>query len=181
MSAICKDVQSSCRSLVSRKCVPHFLCTSSFSFLNFSLFSQNFILFTCSYYHMQWTQEGFLFGTVRLWFFVCVWNILGWTDLRQIHTEDVFGPSLQWVWRSRSKVRDKKTAFSALSVACTWFMFSKTSLASSFIHVSHHVWHTAATRPVSCQKSRFLACVPCPVIILAGTPVVLFSSVTSCW
>jgi len=24
------------------------------------------------------------------------WN--RWTDVRQIHTEDVFGPSLGWVW-----------------------------------------------------------------------------------
>ena len=34
-----------------------------------------------------------------------------WTDLRPIHREDVIGPSLGWVWTSRSKVkvtRDKK-------------------------------------------------------------------------
>jgi len=38
-----------------------------------------------------------------------------------IHTEDVFGPSLGWVWRSKSKVkvaRNKKRHFSALSAAC---------------------------------------------------------------
>jgi len=28
-----------------------------------------------------------------------------WTDLRQIHTEDMFGPLLGWVWMSRSKVK----------------------------------------------------------------------------
>jgi len=35
------------------------------------------------------------------------------TDLRQIHTEDVFGTSLGRVWRSRSKVKVTrgKTAF----------------------------------------------------------------------
>jgi len=43
-----------------------------------------------------------------------------WTDLHQLHTQYVFGPSLGRVWRSRSKVkvtRDKKWHFSALSVA----------------------------------------------------------------
>ena len=49
---------------------------------------------------------------------VCVWNISRncWTDLRQIHTEDVFGPSLGWVWRSKS-----------ISAAWVRFMFGKTS------------------------------------------------------
>jgi len=28
-----------------------------------------------------------------------------WTDLRQIHKEDMFGPSLGQVWRSRSEVK----------------------------------------------------------------------------
>jgi len=46
--------------------------------------------------------------------------------LRQIHTEDMFGPSLGRVWRSRSKdkvVRDKTWHFWALLAACVWFMF----------------------------------------------------------
>jgi len=41
---------------------------------------------------------------------VCVWNISGTAeraDLRHIHTEDVFGPLLGWVWRSRLKVKDQ--------------------------------------------------------------------------
>jgi len=55
-----------------------------------------------------------------------------WTDLRQIHTEDVFGPSLGRVWRS-IKVKGQghqvqKRQFSALSVACMRFVFGKTSL-----------------------------------------------------
>jgi len=65
-------------------------------------------------------------------------NYLGnrWTDLRQIHTEAVFGPSLGHVWRSRSKVKgqghqEQKQHFSTLSAACVRFMFGKTSLASS--------------------------------------------------
>jgi len=56
-------------------------------------------------------------------------------DLHQIHMEDVFGPSLRWVWMLRSKVkvtRDKKRHFSALSAACMQFMFGKTSSASCF-------------------------------------------------
>jgi len=49
-----------------------------------------------------------------------------WKDLCQIHTEDVFGPSLGWVWRSRSKVkvtRNKKMTFFGVSVVCVQFMF----------------------------------------------------------
>ena len=70
-------------------------------------------------------------------FFVCVWNISGnrWTDLRQIHTEDVFCPSLRRVWRSTSKVkvtREKMAFFGPFGgLACRWFRFGKTSLASS--------------------------------------------------
>ena len=74
-------------------------------------------------------------------FFVSVWNILG-TDLCQIHTEDMFGPSLGQVWRSRSRsnvkvTSDKKRHFLALLAACVRFMFVKISLASSF-HLSLH-------------------------------------------
>jgi len=54
-----------------------------------------------------------------------------WTNLRQIHTKDVFGPSLGRVWRSRSRSPGTNTAFLALSAACVRFMFGKTSLASS--------------------------------------------------
>jgi len=57
-----------------------------------------------------------------------------WKDLCRIHTEDVFGPSLRWVWRwsqSLSSPGTKKRHFSALSAACVQFMFGKTSLASS--------------------------------------------------
>ena len=51
--------------------------------------------------------------------FLFVYENLGnrWTDLRQIHREDVFGPSLGRVWRSRS-----------ISAACVQFMFVITSL-----------------------------------------------------
>jgi len=60
----------------------------------------------------------------------------GWTNLRQIHKEGVFGPSLGRVWRSRSNVKGQghqgqKNAFSTLSATCVRFMFCKTSLASS--------------------------------------------------
>jgi len=50
-----------------------------------------------------------------------------WTDLQQIHTDDMFGTSLGWVWRSRSKVkitRHKKRhffgPFSGLRAVCAW-------------------------------------------------------------
>jgi len=39
-------------------------------------------------------------------FFVCMKYLRNrWTDLRQIRTENMFGPSLGRVWRSRSKVK----------------------------------------------------------------------------
>ena len=66
----------------------------------------------------------FCFGVVCD-FCLCMrylWNI--WTDLRQIHTEDVFGPSLGRVWRSKS-----------ISTACVRFMFGK-HLCSSLLPYS---------------------------------------------
>jgi len=74
-----------------------------------------------------------------------------WTDLCQIHRNDVFGPSLGQVWMSRSRLPGTKKqgqsipreslnwyatnshgkrAWSLLA-ACMQFMFGKTSLASS--------------------------------------------------
>ena len=57
----------------------------------------------------------------------------GRTDLHQIHTEDVIGPSLGWIWMSRSKVkgqvtRDKNALGTAITpgsdrmegVRCKW-------------------------------------------------------------
>ena len=56
-----------------------------------------------------------------------------WTDLRQIHMEDVIDPLLRHVWMSRSVVKGQghhgtKTAFFG-AVACVRFMFGKTSLS----------------------------------------------------
>jgi len=87
-------------------------------------------------YRTQWTAGGSVFGAVSLFFFVCVWNISGTAER---HKEDVFGPSLGRVWRSKSKVKGQKSTspeikkrhFSALSGACVRFMVGKTSLASS--------------------------------------------------
>jgi len=84
------------------------------------------------------------FGAVSLWFFCLCMKHLGnrWTDLRQIHTQDVFGPSLGRVWRPRSKLKDQghqgqKTAFSTLSAACVRFVFGQTSLASSSFFLAY--------------------------------------------
>jgi len=56
------------------------------------------------------TQVRFCFSAVCyvtfLFLFLCMkylWN--RWTDLRQIHREDMFGPSLGRVWMSRSKIK----------------------------------------------------------------------------
>ena len=59
------------------------------------------------YYHTQWTVKGSVVGVVSLWFFCLCMKYLGncWTDFRQIHMEDAFGPLLGRVWRSRSKVK----------------------------------------------------------------------------
>jgi len=87
---------------------------------------------------IMWAAEGSVFGAISLWLFcLCMTHLRNrWMDLHQIQMENTFSPSLGRVWRSRSKVivtRDKKIAFSFLSVACLQFMFGKTCLASSFI------------------------------------------------
>ena len=56
-----------------------------------------------------------LFLALSVAFYFCMkhlWN--RWTDLRQIHREDMFGPSLRriWMWESKVKVtRDKSGIF----------------------------------------------------------------------
>ena len=74
-----------------------------------------------------------------LWLFcLCMrylWNI--WTDLRQIHTEDVSGPSLGRVWRSRS-----------ISTACVRFMFEKNIFALVYYHTA------TGTAPHICRSLR---------------------------
>ena len=61
-------------------------------------------------------------------FYLCM-KCLGnrWTDLRQIHTVDVFGLSLGKVWRLRTKMH-----FLPLRRPTCSFMFAETSLASSY-------------------------------------------------
>ena len=78
---------------------------------------------------------------LALWLFCSYMKYPGnrWMDLRQTHTEDVLGPSLGRVWRSRSKIRfqghqGQNTAFfgrfGGLSAVCG---FGKTALASSLV------------------------------------------------
>ena len=79
-------------------------------------------------YHSELRNVLFLAPSVCSFLFVygnC------WTDFCQIHTEDVFGLSLRRVWRSRSP--GTKKHLSAFPVACMWFVFGETSLASSFL------------------------------------------------
>jgi len=54
---------------------------------------------TCRrFYSTQWTAQGPVFGAVCDSFCLCMKYLRNrWTDLRQIHTEDVFGP-LGQVW-----------------------------------------------------------------------------------
>jgi len=78
----------------------------------------NWWVIGAKFYRMQWILQN------------------GWTDLRQICREDVFGPSVRRVWMSRSKVtRDKKRYFSAILAICVRFMFGKTPLAPSCIAI----------------------------------------------
>jgi len=113
-------------------------------------------------YLLPHTVNGvrFCFSAAVCLYYFCMkylWN--RWTDLRQIHREDVFGPSLGRVWMSRSNVkvtRDKKRAVHSYhprqrrngtrslqitsccsrqdrSAACARFMFGKTTLAPVYI------------------------------------------------
>jgi len=61
-------------------------------------------------------RKVLFFGAVSLWVFWLCMKYLGnrWTNLRQIHMEDVFGPSLGRIWRSWSKIKvtmDKNDIF----------------------------------------------------------------------
>jgi len=95
-----------------------------------------------------------------LWLFcLCMkylWN--RWTDLRQIHMKDVFGPSLGGPWGSRSKVkvtRDKTEFWSFRRSACGLCLvkhlldsslhFFSPSIVSdvwwlAFLKLSHTMW-----------------------------------------
>jgi len=80
---------------------------SPFSIRRFSCTSaspDSTTLHKCVYCRTQCTAEGSVFGAVSLCSFIrlctkCLGN--RWTDLRQIHTKDVFVTALGWVWRSR--------------------------------------------------------------------------------
>jgi len=64
-------------------------------------------------------MQGSVFGAVSLWLFVYEISpepLNGFAPHSHRTSEDMFGPSLGWVWRSRSKVkvtRNKKRHFSA--------------------------------------------------------------------
>jgi len=79
------------------------------------------------YYRTQWTAYKVLFFWRCMWPFCLCTKYLGncGADLRQIHLEDVFGPSLEQVWRSRS-----------ISAACVRFMFRRHPCSSvkCFMH-----------------------------------------------
>jgi len=95
-----------------------------------------------------------------------------WTDLRQIHTEDVFGPTLGRVWRSRSKVKDQDHQRQKRHFRRFWWpacglclVKHLTSLASSFSDLSLQ-W--------SCSIKHVFKCTPIKPnsITLAGSELV---------
>ena len=72
-----------------------------------------------AYYHMP---VRFCFFSVTFCLFLCLllkclWN--SWTDLRQIHREDVLGPSLRPVWMSRSKVKVTRDKICKTAESCS--------------------------------------------------------------
>jgi len=89
-------------------------------------------------------------------FFCLCMKYLGnrWTDLRQIHAEDVFGTSLRQVWRSRSKIkvtRENNGIFGPFGgLRAVYAMFGKTSLASSF-------YFLVSTSQSQCTGTNILA------------------------
>ena len=64
-------------------------------------------LVSVDYCRTQWTAQGSVFAAVCDFFACLCMKYVGnrWTNLRHIHTEDVFGPSLGQVWMPRSKVK----------------------------------------------------------------------------
>jgi len=115
-------------------CVMFMLLMSDFSntlvllaFINLNIYYQRFLprAVNCG---------RFCFGTVSLWFLlVCE---ISREPLNRFvpnsHGRHVW--SLAWTSLKVKVTSDKKWDFSALSAACVWFMFGKTSLASSFNH-----------------------------------------------
>jgi len=112
-------------------------CKVYFVFSYVIFFLLCLFLFHC--YRSQWIAEGSVFDAVSLCFSLCMkYRRFRWTEFCQIHTEDVFGPSLRQVWRSKAKgqgLKGQKQSFSALSAACVRFMFGKTSLTSSLFYL----------------------------------------------
>ena len=98
----------------------------------------------------QWTVENSVFGTVSLVFCLCMKYLRNrWTDLHQIHTEDVFGPSLGRGWRSQSKIkvtRDKSVIFQPFRRLACGFCLVK-HLWPLVFFCSSHPW---ATEPHVC-------------------------------
>jgi len=59
---------------------------------------------------MQWTAEGSVLVPSVFGSYLCMKYLRNrWTDLRQIHTEDVFGPSNEFEGQGHQE--QKKTAF----------------------------------------------------------------------
>jgi len=87
----------------------------------------------------------------RFCFFVCVWNTPGTTEW--ICTKF----TLRHIWsltRTSLKVKVKGQGHQGLLVACVWFMFAKTSLASSVVCV----WNILGTAEWICTKFTWKTC-----------------------
>jgi len=111
-----------------------------------------------------------------------------WTDLCQIYREDVFGPSLRWVWMSRSKVKvttDKNGVFSGYLGNC-WMDLQQIHMEHVFHPSLGTVWRSRSIS-VACVRFMFgktslLQCFECFHI---STPVQVQTSrsgtVAECW
>ena len=113
-------------------------------------------------YCMQKTAEGFVFGAISLWFFVCVWNISG--TAKRICAK--FTRKRCLVPRSDEFEghQGQKRHFLALLMACVQFVFGKTSVVFSY-HCYYYLLLTMWS---------YLQCIVYAVIILCPS-VTLFS------
>ena len=124
--------KAGCERLTLLQVSPHMWCCDSWNnhqIWNWAVNCQH------SSYRMQWTEEGSVFATVSLWFFVCVWNI-SWTaewTCTKFTWKSCLVPHLDMFegQGQRSRLPGQKQHFLALLAACMWFVFGKTSLASS--------------------------------------------------
>ena len=117
--------------------------------------------FDLAFYHTQWTARGSVFGTISLWFFLCVWNIsrtAEWIYARFTRKTYLVPRWDEFEGQGQQGQKQHFFDFSALTAPCVLFMFGKTSLASSFCLCMKYLWNCT----MICAKFTPKTClVPC--------------------